>query len=131
MKALKILGVVTVALVCLLGIGFLAMAKQQNDALAKLSNVPIDMQTVADGTYSGESEAAMVAAEVAVTVKDHTIAAVKLVRHQTGLGKAAEAILPKMVDQNTDAVDAVSGATASSLVLRNAANQALRKGITP
>jgi len=130
MKFLKFLGILLVIVVCFIGVGFLVMSKQQNDALAKLTNVPIDMAQVADGTYIGESKAAMVAVRVQVTVKDHAIAHIELLEHQTGLGKPAEAMLPVMVEQNTDDVDTVAGATASSLTIRNAVNEALRQGLS-
>ncbi|HNW87169.1 MAG TPA: FMN-binding protein [Candidatus Limiplasma sp.] len=130
-KGLKILGTVLFVVVCLIGVGFLLMGQQQNEALAKLENVPIDMARVADGVYTGDSDAGMVQAEVRVTVTDHRIADITLIRHQTGLGKPAEATLADMVAQNNYEVDAVTGATASSLTLRNAVNQALRQGLTP
>ena len=131
MKVLKVLGIVLVAVVCLIGLGFLTMSKQQSDALAKLENVTVDMSRVADGTYTGASDASMVQVEVSVTVKDHAITDIQLIRHKNGLGKPAEAMLSAMVAQNTDDVDTVAGATASSLTIRNAVNQALRQGLTP
>lgn len=131
MKALKVLGSIVVVAVCLAGIGFLVLEKQQNEALAKLTNVPIDMAKVADGVYNGMSDAGVVKAEVQVTVRDHTIADIRLLRHDNGRGKPAEATLPEMVAQNTDDVDAVAGATVSSRVLRNAVNKALAQGLTP
>ena len=130
-RVLKTLGTVLVVLVCLIGVGFLLMSKQQNDALAKLVNVPIDMAQVADGVYTGQSDAGLVKAEVRVTVADHRIADIALVKHVTGLGKPAEATLKTMVEENTYEVDAVTGATASSLTLRNAVNEALRQGLAP
>ena len=131
MKVLKVLGIVLVAVVCLIGLGFLTMSKQQSDALAKLENVTVDMSRVADGTYTGASDASMVQVEVSVTVKDHAITDIQLIRHKNGLGKPAEAMLSVMIAQNTDDVDTVAGATASSLTIRNAVNQALRQGLTP
>lgn len=130
-KVFKALGTALVVVVFLIGVGFLLMSKQQNDALAKLVNVPVDMAQVADGVYTGTSDAGMVQADVQVTVKDHRIADIVLLRHQTGLGKPAEATLATMVANNTYEVDAVTGATASSLTLRNAVNEALRQGLTP
>ena len=131
MKVTKILGILVVAFVCLVGIGFMSMSKQQNEALSKLENVPIDMARVADGTYIGESKAALVEVQVQVTVKDHAITNIQLLKHQNGMGKPAEAMLPVMVETNTDDVDTVAGATASSLTIRNAVNLALRQGLTP
>jgi len=130
-KALKTLSTVVFVLVCLIGVGFLLMSKQQNEALAKLVNVPIDMAQVADGVYTGHSDAGLVQAEVRVTVTDHRIANIELLKHVTGLGKPAEATLPAMVAENNYEVDAVTGATASSLTLRNAVNDALRQGLAP
>lgn len=129
MKFLKYLGIVLMVIVSIIGIGFMVVSQQQNDALAKLTNVPIDMAQVADGTYLGESKAAMVEVRVQVTVKDHAIADIQLLEHKTGLGKPAEAMLPVMVEKNTDDVDTVAGATASSLTIRNAVNEALRQGL--
>ena len=131
MKALRIAGIVLVALVCLIGLGFMTMSRQQQEALAKLQDVPVDMARVADGVYTAASDGGMVKVEVQVTVKDHGIADIRLVKHQNGLGKPAEAMLAEMVRLNTDQVDTVAGATASSLTIRNAVNQALRQGIAP
>ncbi|NLI22344.1 MAG: FMN-binding protein [Clostridiales bacterium] len=131
MKALRIAGVVLVALVCLIGLGFLTMSKQQQDALAKLQDVPVDMARVADGVYTAQSDGGMVKVEVQVTVRDHAIEDIRLLEHQNGLGKPAEAMLSEMIRLNTDQVDAVAGATASSLTIRNAVNRALGQGITP
>ena len=130
-KVFRTLGTVAVVLVCLIGVGFILMSKQQNDALAKLEYVPIDMARVADGVYTGQSDAGLVQAEVRVTVADHRMTDIALLKHVTGLGKPAEATLATMVAENNYEVDAVSGATASSLTLRNAVNQALRQGLTP
>ena len=129
MKVLRILGTLLVIFVCIIGVAFLVMSKQQNDALAKLTDVPIDMAKVADGIYTAESEAALIKVRVQVTVKNHAIENIQLLKHENGLGKAAEAMLPEMVKENTDIVDTVSGATASSLTIRNAVNQALRQGL--
>lgn len=64
-----------------------------------------------------------------VEVRDHQIVNINLLRHDCGKGKPAEIMLEEMVDKNTDNVDCVSGATASSRTIRNAVNIALQKGI--
>lgn len=111
-------------------IGFHQMGKKTNDALAKQVNVSIDMNKVADGKYQGSSDGGMIQVEVEVEVENHKITNINLLRHDNGKGKPAEVILDDMVNQNTDDVDAVSGATMSSRTIRNAVNCALQKGLS-
>ncbi len=94
-----------------------------------LVNVEIDMNQVADGTYTGSSEVGLVKAEVEVEVKDHKIVNINLLEHQCGKGQPAESTLDEMIKKNTDNVDTVSGATTSSKTIRNAVNNALQKGL--
>ena len=54
---------------------------------------------------------------------------INLLKHQCGTGKPAEVIIDDMVKKNTDDVDSVSGATASSKTIRNAVNKALQCGL--
>ena len=124
MKRLKRVGIAALVLVALL-------AHSQQQALAALVNVPIDMRTVADGVYTGTSKAGMVSVEVEVKVQQQAITDICLLRHDNGRGKPAEAMLAQMVAHNTDDVDTVAGATASSLTIRNAVNGALRQGVAP
>ena len=132
-KGIKRAGVILAGVVVVFGIlvfvMFQKMSHQTEAALAKQENVTIDMSQVKDGIYEGSSDGGLVKVEVEVEVKDHTITAIHLLRHDNGKGKPAEAMLDDMVAQNTDDVDAVSGATASSKTIRNAVNKALQKGL--
>lgn len=92
-------------------------------------NAEIDMDKVADGVYLGSSDGGLVQVEVEVEVKDHKIVNINLLQHRCGKGQPAEVIIDDMVKYNTDDVDAVSGATASSKTIRNAVNQALQSGL--
>ena len=94
--------------------------------LAKIENEDIDMETVEDGIFEGHSELAPVKVDVKVLVKNHKLIKVELLRHECGLGHPADVIVDKMVEQNTWDVDAVSGATVSSEIIKNAVNKALR-----
>lgn len=109
---------------------FVRMGKATEQALAKQVNEEIDMEQIPDGIYNGSSDAGLVYVEVNVTVEDHKITKIDLIKHENGKGKPAEAILDEMIAQNTDDVDAVSGATASSKTIRNAVNKALQQGLT-
>lgn len=64
--------------------------------------------------------------DVKVLVENHKLIKVELLRHECGLGHPADVIVDKMVEQNTWDVDAVSGATISSGIIKNAVNKALR-----
>ncbi|MBL7066810.1 MAG: FMN-binding protein [Candidatus Marinimicrobia bacterium] len=90
----------------------------------------IDLQKVADGEYIGEFDAVMVKAKVKVIVKDHKIVNIELLRHDNGKGKLAEVIPGNVVAAQNLQVDTVSKATASSKVILEAIEQALKKGIT-
>lgn len=90
----------------------------------------IDLSKVADGVYDGSCETGVVNATVQVTVRDHVIADISLVRHDNGRGASAEAVLQQMLRSQTTDVDAVSGATCSSKVIRKAVENALTKGLS-
>ena len=107
----------------------ISMGKSTQKALDEQQNADINMEQVKDGTYMGSSDGGMVKVEVEVQVKDHKIVNINLLKHECGKGKPAESMLDEMVQKNTDDVDCVSGATASSKTIRNAVNKALQCGI--
>ena len=88
----------------------------------------VDLQAVNDGTYAGKYETALVKASVEVDVADHKIKAVRIIRHDCGLGKKAEKITGDIVKAQSLDVDVVSGATQSSQVILKAVENALEKG---
>ena len=128
-KKIKVVVSVFVILI-LIGVAAIFFSiKQSAERLDILENADIDMMQVADGTYSGYSDTGLVKAEVSVEVKNHKIVNIELIRHENGRGTPAESILDEMISQNSDNVDAVSGATVSSETIRNAVNVALQKGL--
>ena len=120
---------VVILFVVLIAVMFGVMNKMNKEVLDKQVNTEIDMKQVADGTYTGSSDGGLVKVEVEVEVKDHKIVNINLLKHECGTGKPAESMLEEMVKKNTDDVDYVSGATASSRTIRNAVNQALQSGV--
>ncbi len=85
----------------------------------------IDLVSVENGVYAGSFSVFPVSVEVSVTVEDHMITDIDLVKHSNGQGKAAEVIPAKVVQAQSLAVDAVSGATYSSRVILKAIENAL------
>ena len=94
--------------------------------VAALTFDEIDLTKVDDGVYEGQCDTGVVWARVQVTVRDHQMESITLLEHENGKGTPAEAILDQMVQNQTTAVDAVSGATCSSKVIRRPAT-----GTTP
>lgn len=89
----------------------------------------INISDVSDGIYIGEYDVNFIYAKVEVTVQDGKITNIELLEHKNKRGKPAEAILGKMIDAQEINVDAISGATNSSTVIKKAAENALKKGM--
>lgn len=128
-KVLKRVMIIIAGIIVIFALFCVVMVKKTDKALSNQVNADINMSEVKDGTYTGTSGGGLVKVEVQVTVKDHAITAIELVKHDNGKGKPAEVTLDEMVKKNTDDVDGVSGATASSKTIRNAVNKALQQGI--
>lgn len=128
-KSIKILIIVVSTIVVIITAAKFMMRQSVNNALKKQVNVEIDMNKVKDGTYIADSDGGMVKVQVRVEVKDHKIKDIELLKHENGKGKPAEAIIDDMIQQNTDEVDVVSGASVSSKTIRNAVNKALQQGL--
>lgn len=92
----------------------------------KIENV--DLSTISDGKYTGSCDASYIAAEVSVTVKDHKIIDISLLKHKNERGKPAEVIPGKVVEAQSLKVDTISGATNSSKVILKAIENALETG---
>ena len=90
---------------------------------SKILNV--DISGVANGTYIGSYKVFPITVEVEVTIKNHKITEIKLIKHGNGRGAPAETIPDKVVEAQTLEVDVVSGATYSSLVILKAIENAL------
>lgn len=117
-------------LVVLIGIALAGVLIFTNaDAnLKQLVNIPIsevDLSKIDDGVYKGSYKSFPIAAEVEVTVKDHAIKQIDLIKHENGQGAKAEIIPDRVVGAQSLKVDTVSGATYSSKVILKAIENAL------
>ena len=88
-----------------------------------------DLSKVEDGIYRGKVETMLVKAEVEVSVKNHKIISISIIKHDNGKGKPAEAIIDDIVKDNSTDVELIAGATVSSLVIRAAVIDAVTNGI--
>lgn len=85
-----------------------------------------DISDIADGTYVGEYDVGFIYAKVEVSVRDGEISGIEILEHRNGRGEAAEAVVDRIIDGQRLDVDAVSGATNSSTVIKKAVENALK-----
>lgn len=126
---LKIVLVVlaVIVLVAWAGISWLGAAHERG--LAQIEILGVDLAQVPDGTYVGRHSVFPVSVQVKVTVLDHRITGIELVKHQNGQGSAAEVIPEQVIAAQSLRVDVVTGATASSKVILKAIDNALQSSL--
>ena len=105
--------------------GGITIVERNMKAIETVEIEDFDLSTVPDGTYSGSYNAFPVVVKVDVTVQDHDITVIDLVKHTNGQGEGAEVIPQMVVDAQSLSVDTVSGATFSSKVILLAIQNAL------
>lgn len=107
-------------------IGIFYLKYKMEQAAKQIMIKDISFEDVVDGTYTGSYELGPCAAKSEITIKDHRIIDIKLLRHEYGLGKKAEPILNDVVEEQTLKVDTISGATISSKVILASIEKALK-----
>jgi uncharacterized protein with FMN-binding domain len=127
MKKVLIAVLVIAGIVLIAGISLFVTAGKNAAKYTNFNFSGLDLSNVADGTYTGSEDGGLVKATVEVTVKDHLITQVKILAHDNGKGKPAEAIVDDIVKSSSLEVDTVSGATLSSDVIKMAVYNALNQ----
>ena len=85
----------------------------------------LDISNVPNGVYIGEYNVDFVYAKVEVTVQNGVITNIDILEHKNGRGSRAEVVVDRIVEEQKIEVDAVSGATNSSTVIKKAVENAL------
>ena len=80
-------------------------------------------------SYIGEYDVNFIYAKVEVRVQNGEITDIIILEHRHEHGKAAETVINEIVDEQRIDVDAVSGATNSSIVIKKAVENALKSGL--
>ena len=127
----KIISVII--LLCLLigliyGAVYLKNVADYKRAIKETAFDEIDIADVSDGIYIGEYDVNFIYAKVEVTVEDGEIVSINILEHRHERGKAAETVIEKIIEEQKIDVDAVSGATNSSTVIKKAVENALNGG---
>ena len=87
---------------------------------------PLEQRKLKAGTYEGVYRGGPNEVVVMVTIEDNRIVGIEMVEHWELMGKKAESLtLKRILEQQSTRVDAVSGATNSSLVIMNAVQRAV------
>jgi uncharacterized protein with FMN-binding domain len=130
-KSRKIL-LTIVIIIILLAITGKIIISNTTDNLEDLSAVTIedvDLSMVSDGIYEGSYKVFPVEVVVEVTVEDHEITDIQITEHDNGQGDAAEEITEDVIKEQSLQVDAISGATYSSMVILLSIEDALKNAM--
>lgn len=119
---LALTAVITLALACL------AFALLLRPRPLEIEN--IDLNTVADGTYTGIYQNKILLAIVQLEVADHEITSIEILEHKEAYLPQARQISEEVVAGQSLEVDTISGATFTCDTVRKAIEDALQQGIT-
>lgn len=119
-------------LAILMGIGitghFITYITGFNNYQKNIANIEINginLENVKDGIYKGECDVGYIYVKAEVVIKDGMIVSINLLEHRNERGKYAENIIDNIISEQKTGVDAVSGATNSSNVIKKAVENAI------
>lgn len=121
----------TVMFLFLIGLAFSAVYLKRvadyKKAVKETTFSSLDISSVTDGVYIGEYDVNFVCAKVEVTVQNGIITNIDILEHKNGRGKPAEIVVDRIMEEQKIDVDTVSGATNSSIVIKKAVENALKR----
>jgi uncharacterized protein with FMN-binding domain len=120
MKVFTVLGLLTILLLAI---------SCSSTSLSEIKASLPDIRDKPDGVYRGGYDLSGTPIKVTldVTVQNQNITAISIVRHACSpIGKKAEKITERIVENQSLNVDAVSGATGSSIAILKAVENALK-----
>jgi uncharacterized protein with FMN-binding domain len=125
MKTLKKIAVILVVLVVIGFLGFKFVSNKIISDAKALSFEEIDSGQLKDGEYLGNYEIFPVKVSVKTWVKNGEITQIDLLEHFNGKGAPAEKIVDDIIEKQSLQVDAISGATVSSVAIKKAVEDSL------
>ncbi len=105
---------------------YLKSVADYRQAVRETTFEDINISDIPDGVYVGEYDVDFIYAKVEVTVQNGEITNINILEHRHERGKTAEVITDSIVDEQKIDVDAISGATNSSTVIKKAVENALK-----
>ena len=123
-------------IVCIIILGFLLLAVLSGKILMTVATANLEqlrtlaietpeLSLLANGTYRGTYKTFPLDVEVEVVVLEQKIVGIDILKHVNGQGAAAQTIPSDVIKNQSLRVDAVSGATYSSIVILKAIEDAL------
>ncbi|MGB4661089.1 MAG: FMN-binding protein [Mobilitalea sp.] len=97
--------------------------------IASIDITGMNASEIKDGSYLGEYDVGYIYAKVEVIVQNNKITDIAIIEHDNERGTPAEVITDQIIEQQSTQVDAVSGATNSSMVIEKAVEDALGKAV--
>ncbi|MGI6113824.1 MAG: FMN-binding protein [Mahellales bacterium] len=126
-RGLKIALVVIIVFVAVVAGGFFYLTKDL-EAMNTLQVNDIDVSSLEDGTYKGEYNGGRWTNEVNVTVKDHRITGIDVVKDVVfSKPEVTEEIINRVLEKQSTQIDVVSGSTVTSKAYLKAIEDALVK----
>ncbi len=86
----------------------------------------IDLTSTDDGTYEGTYSAFPITVVVNVTVENHLITQIEIIKHLNGQGGPAEVIIEDVISTQSLDVDLIAGSSYSSRVILLAIQDAIK-----
>jgi len=117
---LIVVGSVVVLMLGLIGWAYMDVVKY-NDLVIK----DVDLQKIADGVYEGSFKGGRFSNSLEVTVKDHTITDIKQLKSSGSQDDLCQKIYAKVMEKQSLQIDAVSGASVTTLTTLKAIENAL------
>ena len=111
------------------GVYYLESVTDYKQAVKETTFEEINISDISDGVYIGEYDVNFIYTKVEVTVQNGEITNINILEHRHERGKTAEVITDRIVDEQKIDVDAISGATNSSAVIKKAVENALKNGL--
>ena len=123
-KILLVLGIFFILIIAF-GVAFFFRAQQMVKRIESVEINDVDLTRIADGVYAGEFGDFLVDVELEVTVKDHKINKIEIIKQRAGPGYEAIETIDRIIDAQSPKVDVVTGATGSSRSIMIAVQSAL------
>ena len=125
-RPLKIILIIVGAIVVII-LGFTGWAAIDVIRYNELVIKDVDLQNIPDGVYEGSFKGGRFSNSVEVTVKDHRIVDIKGLKAFTGIQDIHHRIYAEVMEEQSLQMDAVSGATVTTLTTLKAIENALSK----
>jgi uncharacterized protein with FMN-binding domain len=115
-----------------IGFGFLAflciiaaMAFLGKDRALHVELNGVDLSQIEDGSYAGDFNCYRFTNQVVVTVRNHQITDIEVIKTQNGRESIDQELIGQVIEAQSPALDAVSGATADKNAFLKAVENAL------